>query len=155
AGGLFGWLGGRAVPGVGEMEAMTYRRAVRLPHGTGTVALTPAPAPGPAYVSATLDLADLRDLSPAVARCRRLLDLDADPPATDAALAADPALAPLVAAEPGVRLPRTVDGFELAVRAVVGQQISVAAARRALAKMVAALTPPAEPDNGSQPQGNG
>ena len=81
----------------------------------------------------------MRDLAPAVTRCRRLLDLDADPEAVDAVLAADPALAETVAKEPGVRVPGAVDGFEIAVRAVVGQQISVAAARRrALAKLVAA-----------------
>src|SRR5690606_15041875 len=90
---------------------------------------------------ATLRLADVRDLAPAVARCRRLLDLDADPVAVDATLAEDPALAPLVNKEPGVRVPRAVDGFEIAVRAVVGQQISVAGARTVLARLVHTLTP--------------
>jgi AraC family transcriptional regulator of adaptative response / DNA-3-methyladenine glycosylase II len=122
----------RAVPGMEAVDAETYRRALRLPHGEATVSLTPLPG----YVAATLRLADVRDLAPAVARCRRLMDLDADPIAVDAVLAADPALAPAVAKEPGVRLPRAADGFELAVRGVVGQQISVAAARTVLAGLL-------------------
>jgi AraC family transcriptional regulator of adaptative response / DNA-3-methyladenine glycosylase II len=123
----------RAVPGLEEVDAETYRRALRLPHGEGIAALTPLPG----YVAASLRLTDVRDLAPAVARCRRLFDLDADPIAVDATLAADEALAPAVAKEPGVRLPRATDGFEMAVRGVVGQQISVAAART----IVAALLP--------------
>jgi AraC family transcriptional regulator of adaptative response / DNA-3-methyladenine glycosylase II len=87
--------------------------------------------PGDGHVAATLRLADLRDLAPAVARCRRLFDLDADPAAIDAVLGPD-----LVAGEPGVRVPRATDGFEIAVRAVVGQQISVAAARSVLRRLV-------------------
>ena len=71
-------------------------------------------------------LHDMRDLVAVVARVRRLLDLDADPVAVDAALGADPALAPLVAKRPGCARPGAVDGFEMAVRTVVGQQISVA-----------------------------
>ncbi len=84
------------------------------------------------HVAATLRLADLRDLAPAVARCRRLFDLDADPVAVDQTLAADPALAAPVAAEPGVRVPRAVDGFEMAVRAIATQQVSLASARTTL-----------------------
>ena len=70
-----------------------------------------------------------RDLGTAIARCRRLLDLDADPQAVEEALSAEPALAPLVEAAPGRRVPRTVDEAEMAVRAVLGQQVSTAAAR--------------------------
>ncbi|HEX8519478.1 MAG TPA: AlkA N-terminal domain-containing protein [Pseudonocardia sp.] len=91
------------------------------------------------YVVATLRLSDPRDLAPAVARLRRLLDLDADPAAVDAALAADPLLAPSVAATPGIRLPGTVDPAETALRAVLGQQVSVAAARTAATRLAAAL----------------
>jgi AraC family transcriptional regulator of adaptative response / DNA-3-methyladenine glycosylase II len=131
---LLGFLGARAVPGVEAWDGGTYRRALRLPHGPATVVLTPAAG----QVRARLRLADVRDLSPAVARCRRLLDLDADPVAVDAALAADPAMAAGVAANPGVRVPRAVDGFEIAVRAIVGQQVSVAGARTVLARLVAA-----------------
>jgi AraC family transcriptional regulator of adaptative response / DNA-3-methyladenine glycosylase II len=103
-------------------------------------------------VRAALRLADVRDLAPAVARCRRLFDLDADPEASDGVLAADPSLAGVVAAEPGVRVPRAVDGFEMAVRAVVGQQVSMRAARTVLARLVAATgrsePGPAQPDPG-------
>jgi AraC family transcriptional regulator of adaptative response / DNA-3-methyladenine glycosylase II len=128
----------RAVPGVDEVRDGTYRRGLRLPHGTGTAELKPMPG----YVHATLRLADVRDLAPAVARCRRLFDLDADPVAVDYTLAADPALRPAVAKEPGVRVPRAVDGLEMAFRAVIGQQISVAGARTVLGRLVAAATAP-------------
>jgi AraC family transcriptional regulator, regulatory protein of adaptative response / DNA-3-methyladenine glycosylase II len=124
----------RAIPGVEIVTDRDYTRAIRLPYGTAYVQLTPAAD----HISATLRLADVRDLSPAVARCRRLFDLDADPAAIDAVLGADPALADQVAAEPGVRVPRAVDGFEIAVRAIVGQQISVAGAITILGRLIAA-----------------
>ena len=138
---LLGFLGARAVPGVESWDSDGYHRSLRLPHGTAEVTLAAPPDPGGAHISARLRLTDVRDLAPAVARCRRLLDLDADPTAVDAVLAADPALAASVAAEPGVRTPRAVDGFEIAVRAIVGQQVSVAAARTVLGKLVAAVSP--------------
>ncbi len=147
-GALLDFLAPRTLPGVDEVRAGTYHRGLRLPHGTGTAALTPTER----HVAATLRLTDLRDLAPAVARCRRLLDLDADPTAVDAALATDPALAPMVAAEPGVRVPRTVDGFEVAVRAVVGQQVSVASARTTLTRLLSQLpTPVPEAGGGGLP----
>ncbi|KAB1138781.1 DNA-3-methyladenine glycosylase 2 family protein, partial [Micromonospora sp. AMSO12t] len=127
---LLDFLALRALPGVEEVRDGTYRRGLRLPHGAGEAALTPADG----HVTATLRLTDMRDLAPAVARCRRLLDLDADPTAVDGTLATDPALAGVVAAEPGIRLPRSVDGFEMAVRAVVGQQVSVRSARTTLTR---------------------
>lgn len=129
---LLEFLGARAVQGVDRLVDDSYQRAMRLPHGTGAVTLRP----GPGHVQADLRLSDIRDLAPAVARCRRLFDLDADPEAVDTVLMSDPALAPAVHKEPGVRVPRAVDGFEIAVRAVVGQQISVVAARRVLHKLV-------------------
>lgn len=131
---LLDFLAVRALPGVEAVRDGAYHRGLRLPHGTGQVALTPADG----HVAATLRLADLRDLAPAVARCRRLLDLDADPAAIDATLAADPALAPVVAAEPGIRVPRAVDGFEQAVRAIIGQQVSVTSARTTLTRLLTA-----------------
>jgi AraC family transcriptional regulator of adaptative response / DNA-3-methyladenine glycosylase II len=134
---LLEFLALRAIPGVEEVSDGTYRRGLLLPHGAATVALTPLPD----HVAATLRLADVRDLAPAVARCRRLLDLDADPEAVDATLAADPALAAVVAKDPGVRVPRAVDGFEMAVRAIVGQQVSVAGARTTLSRLTAATGP--------------
>ncbi len=129
---LLEFLAARAIPGVESADNTSYTRTLRLPHGAASVTLTPRDG----HVEAALQLTDMRDLAPAVARCRRLLDLDADPVAVDETLATDPALAPLVAKEPGVRVPRAVDGFEIAVRAVVGQQVSVAGARRVLARLV-------------------
>ncbi|HLL67981.1 MAG TPA: AlkA N-terminal domain-containing protein [Micromonosporaceae bacterium] len=129
---LLDFLAARAIEGVEEVSDGAYRRTLRLPHGPADAVLTPCAG----HVAATLRLTDVQDLAPAVARCRRLFDLDADPEAVDGLLAADPALAAVVAKEPGVRVPRAVDGFEMAVRAIVGQQISVPAARRVLARLV-------------------
>jgi len=132
---LMAFLAARAIPGVEAVDATgTYHRVLRLPSGLATVALQ-AEAD---HVSARLLLADLRDLGPAVARCRRLLDLDADPEAIDDALRADRLLAPRVDANPGRRSPGAVDGAELLVRAVVGQQVSVAGARTVAARLAEA-----------------
>jgi len=131
---LFGHLAATAVPGVEEWRDGAYRRTLRLPHGPGIVALRPAND----RIDCRLALTDLRDLAVAINRCRRLLDLDADPAAVDAALGSDPRLAPLVTTDPGRRVPQTVDPAELAVRAVLGQQVSTAAARTHAARLVAA-----------------
>jgi AraC family transcriptional regulator of adaptative response / DNA-3-methyladenine glycosylase II len=132
---VVGHLVATAVPGVESWSGGSYRRTLRLPHGHGIVALTPRPD----HVGCALLLSDLRDLGPAVARARWLLDLDADPVAVDGILGTDPALAPLVTKTPGRRIPRTVDGDELALRAVLGQQISTAAARTVTARAVRLL----------------
>ena len=137
---LFGHLAATAVPGVEEWRAGAYRRTLRLPHGHGIVALTPAPD----HVRCHLTLSDLRDLSTAISRCRRLLDLDADPVAVDDVLRADPVLAPWVDKAPGRRVPRTVDADEFALRAVLGQQVSTAAARTHAGRVVAAHGRPVE-----------
>jgi AraC family transcriptional regulator of adaptative response / DNA-3-methyladenine glycosylase II len=129
---LLSFLAPRALDGVERCGALTYERTLRLPHGHGFVTLEP----GASSVAATLQLTDLRDLSAAVERCRRLLDLDADPIAIDEALASDPVLAERLTKYPGVRVPGHVDGFEVAVRAVVGQQISVAGARTIVSRLV-------------------
>ncbi|MCW2543266.1 MAG: DNA-3-methyladenine glycosylase, partial [Frankiales bacterium] len=89
-------------------------------------------------------LQDMRDLSAAIARCRRLLDLDADPVAVDALLSEDALLEPLVRKAPGRRVPRTVDGDELAIRAVIGQQVSTGAARTHAGRLVLALGDPVD-----------
>jgi AraC family transcriptional regulator, regulatory protein of adaptative response / DNA-3-methyladenine glycosylase II len=131
---LFGHLVATAVPGVEEWRDGAYRRTLRLPRGHGIVALRPLAD----HIGCRLALTDLRDLPVAISRCRRLLDLDADPVAVDGHLVADPLLAPLVAAAPGRRVPRTVDPSELAVRAVLGQRVSTAAARTFARRLVTA-----------------
>lgn len=131
---LFGHLAATAVPGVEEWRDGAYRRTLRLPHGRGVVALRPLVD----HVACHLTLTDLRDLPIAVSRCRRLLDLDADPVAIDDLLHDDPLLAPLVDKNPGRRVPRTVDPAEFAVRAVLGQQVSTAAGRTHAGRLVAA-----------------
>ncbi|MBE3074217.1 MAG: DNA-3-methyladenine glycosylase 2 family protein [Actinobacteria bacterium] len=131
---LFGHLAATAVPGVEEWRAGAYRRTVRLPHGHAVVALRPTDH----HVAAQISLTDQRDLTSAISRCRWMLDLDADPEAVDAVLSADPLLARLVASNPGRRVPRTVDPAEFAVRAVLGQQVSTAAARTHAGRLVRA-----------------
>ena len=142
---LFGHLAATAVPGCEEVRDGAYRRTLRLPSGTSVVSLTPTPE----YVRCQLTLDDLRDLSTAIARCRRLLDLDADPEATVEVLAEDPALRREVAKVPGRRIPGTVDESELAVRVVLGRQVSTTAARTHAAGLVAAHgTPVNDPGGG-------
>ncbi|WP_280854050.1 AlkA N-terminal domain-containing protein [Streptomyces sp. SAI-041] len=131
---LFGHLAATVVPGVEEWRDGAYRRTLRLPYGHGVVALTPRPD----HIACRLTLSDLRDLTVAISRCRRMLDLDADPVAIDDQLRTDPLLAPLVDKAPGRRVPRTVDEAEFAVRAVLGQQVSTAAARTHAARLVTA-----------------
>ena len=128
----FHYLAQRAIAGLEDYDGTTYRRALRLPHGAGLVSLVP----GPGYLRCSLRLTEHRDLAAAVARIRRLLDLDADPAAVDDVLSRQPTLVPLVAEHPGLRSPSAVDGFEMAVRAIVGQQVSVAGARTVLGRIV-------------------
>jgi AraC family transcriptional regulator, regulatory protein of adaptative response / DNA-3-methyladenine glycosylase II len=127
--GVVRWLAARALNGVEEYAEGTYRRTLRLPGGPGTVTLRPAPD----HVQATFRLTTMADLGAAVSRCRRLLDLDADPDSYRAVLTTDPALAPLTRAVPGLRLPGTVDGTETALRTVLGSHAAI---------LVAALTDP-------------
>ncbi|MFE1315180.1 DNA-3-methyladenine glycosylase 2 family protein [Streptomyces sp. NPDC058755] len=129
---VFDQLAREAVPGVEEVSGApggrTYRRTLRLPYGTALVAVeerTQGPNAGGGthpggWLDARLHLTDPRDLTTAVQRLRRLFDLDADPYAVDERLGADPRLAPLVAARPGLRSPGAVDPLEPAVRALVG-----------------------------------
>ncbi|GAB7030027.1 AlkA N-terminal domain-containing protein [Streptomyces sp. NPDC021749] len=141
---LFGHLAATAVPGVEEWRDGAYRRTLSLPYGHGIVAL----APRPDHIDCRLALTDLRDLAGAIARCRRLLDLDADPEAVDGLLREDPGLAPLVDKAPGRRVPRTADADEFAVRAVLGQQVSTAAARTHAGRLVRAHGTPVEDPGG-------
>jgi AraC family transcriptional regulator of adaptative response / DNA-3-methyladenine glycosylase II len=133
----------RAIPGVESTSAVDadrpaadddYSRVLRLPHAPAVVSLSA----GDGHVRARLQLTDHRDLPAAVARLRRLLDLDADPLAVDDVLARLPGLRALVRRRPGLRSPGAVDPFEMAVRAIVGQQVSVSAARTVLGRLVAA-----------------
>ncbi|MET8330944.1 AlkA N-terminal domain-containing protein [Streptomyces sp. NPDC005181] len=141
---LFGHLAATAVPGVEEWRDGAYRRTLTLPYGHGIVSLTPHPD----HIGCRLFLTDPRDLTLAISRCRWLLDLDADPVAVDDQLRADPLLAPLVDKAPGRRVPRTVDGAEFAVRAVLGQQVSTAAARTHAARLVTAHGIPVDDPEG-------
>ena len=131
--GLLRFLGERAVPGVEEYEGGVYRRTIRLPHGAGVVALSD----GGDHVGCALRLEDPRDLGVAVERCRRLLDLDADPVAIGEVLGMDPAIGRIVRRSPGRRVPGSVDGAGLATRAVLGQQVSVKGARTIAGRLVA------------------
>jgi AraC family transcriptional regulator of adaptative response / DNA-3-methyladenine glycosylase II len=138
ASGTLDFLGARAIPGVEELalgaHGACFRRSLDLPHGPAIVELEPVED----HVWCRLRLADVADLGVAVQRSRRLLDLDADPVAIDAVLGADPSLRTSVRERPGVRVPGTPDAAELALRAVVGQQVSVAGARRTLGRIAAA-----------------
>ncbi|MFF2487468.1 DNA-3-methyladenine glycosylase 2 family protein [Microbacterium sp. NPDC058062] len=134
--GLFAWMAARAVSGAEAATALTFARTIRLPHG-------------PAWFELRLDdlgrvrlraaLTNLADLSTLVTRARRLFDLDADPDAVDESLARHSELAPLVDALPGIRVPGAADPHEMLIRAMVGQQITVVAARTALTALTAAL----------------
>ncbi|MFE5292515.1 DNA-3-methyladenine glycosylase family protein, partial [Isoptericola sp. NPDC056618] len=144
--GVVAFLAARAVDGVEvadlDGDDVRYARTLLLPHGPGAAEVMAGPGVGPGRVAVRLELASAADVSVAVTRLRRLLDLDADPAAVDTALADDPALAPLVARRPGLRLPGTVDPHEIVVRAIVGQQISVAAARTHLGRLAAGAGTP-------------
>lgn len=132
----FAFFTRRCVAGMDEVDGEIYRRSVPLPHGAGVIELSAANADA-SWIDCRVHLEDLRDLAAAVQRARRLLDLDADSAAVDESLGADPLLAPLIAARPGLRVPGAVDGDELAVRVVLGQQVSVAGAVTLAARLTA------------------
>ncbi|MFE1264055.1 bifunctional transcriptional activator/DNA repair enzyme AdaA [Streptomyces albogriseolus] len=136
---VFDLLEREAVPGVEEITgtpgARTYRRTLRLPYGTGIAAVEERPHTGTGarpggWLDARVHLTDLRDLTTAVQRLRRLFDLDADPYAVDERLGADARLATLVAARPGLRSPGAADPDEVAVRALVGRDTAAELVRR-------------------------
>jgi AraC family transcriptional regulator of adaptative response / DNA-3-methyladenine glycosylase II len=128
----------RVVPGIEEPIDGGYRRSLALPHGPGVIDLVA----GDDHVEATFVLEDERDLDAAADACRRLLDLDCDPTPILAHLRADPVIGELVTAVPGRRVPGHPDGCELAVRAVLGQQVTVAAGTKLVARVVADLGMP-------------
>lgn len=133
---LLRFLSVRTVAGVEAAGDGWYARTLTLPHGTGRVRLDLPEDPTARFVRCRLEVDDLRDVPAAVERCRRLVDADCDPVAVADALGEDPVLAPLVHRRPGLRVPGHVDGDEVAVWAVIGQQVSVAGA----ATMAARLT---------------
>jgi AraC family transcriptional regulator, regulatory protein of adaptative response / DNA-3-methyladenine glycosylase II len=128
---LLRFFAARAVCGVEVCSATALTRTLALPHGAAVIELEPQAA----QLVVRLWLDDVRDLGAAVDRCRRLFDVDADPGAIAAVLCGDPLLAPLVSAHPGLRVPGCVDAHEIAVRAVLGQQVSVARATSLLSAL--------------------
>lgn len=146
AAGLFSWMAARAVSGMEVATAETFARTLRLEGGPAWFELRLDPA---GRVRLRARLAQLRDLAPLVARARRLFDLDADPVAVDAALSTHPEIAPRVAALPGIRVPGAADPHEMLIRAMVGQQITVVAARTALTALTDALGERVEPYAGT------
>ena len=152
--GMFAYLAARAIAGVEVAELdpaaghLRFARTVALPHGPAVIDVTATRPSSTAHASWSLTLrlalTSLADVAVGVARARRMLDLDSDPLAVDEALARDPRLAPLVAATPGIRVPGTADPPELLVRTIVGQQISVAAARTHLRRLAAVAGEPVD-----------
>ena len=132
---LHEFLAARAVPRVECVDAGSYERSLALPHGPGVVRVDLVERPA-GFVPVTFTLADARDLAPSLERTRRLLDADADPAAITEVLVADDALAESVRSRPGLRVPGHTDGAEIACRAVLGQQVSVAGARTLAARLV-------------------
>lgn len=130
----------RAIPGVEEVVDGVYRRTIRHRGAGGVLAVGPAAEGG--LLELSVHGLDGDALEPVRRAVRRMLDLDADTLAIDRALAADPVLAPLIAARPGLRAPGAYDGWELAVRAIVGQQVTVAAASTLAGRVVRALGTP-------------
>jgi AraC family transcriptional regulator, regulatory protein of adaptative response / DNA-3-methyladenine glycosylase II len=129
------FLAARAIAGVERVEPLGYRRTIALDGAVGTIEVTPEPDRNRLRVA--IAFPKLSSLPGIIARVRRIFDLGADPEAIGAHLARDPLLAPLIARRPGLRLPGAWDGFEMAVRAVIGQQITIAAARNLLGRLVA------------------
>jgi AraC family transcriptional regulator of adaptative response / DNA-3-methyladenine glycosylase II len=145
AGQVFDLLAARTVGGVEEVigppGGRTYRRTLRLPHGAGVAEVAERTGAG-GWLECSLHLGDLRDLTTATQRMRRLFDLDADPYAVAERLRADPGLAPLVAERPGLRAPGAADPEEFALRAVLGEDLPLDEARRLAASLVHAYGEP-------------
>jgi AraC family transcriptional regulator of adaptative response / DNA-3-methyladenine glycosylase II len=144
---LLSFLGARAVPGVEDVHAAMYRRGVQATDGgTAVIAITPHADHGYVTVDSSVgDVSHVRDLAAIVRGARRTFDLDADPQTIDAALTQDTKLAPFVRRTPGMRVPGTFDGFELLVRAIFGQQVSVAGARTSLGRFAKRFGTPLDP----------
>lgn len=125
----------RAVPGLEHVENGWYSRVIELGGSIGSISVSDCPEQSALRVE--IRFPELSALPVIIARVRRMFDLSADPAAIAAVLGSDRILEPLVSARPGLRLPGAWDGFELAIRAVLGQQITVKAARNLAARLVA------------------
>jgi len=132
---MIGFLAGRAIEGVEAVTADAYARTLEVEGARGLVVVRPAKGDA---LEAEIRFPRLQALPAVIARIRRVFDLSADPAQIGAHLSQDLALAPLVAARPGLRAPGAWDGFELAVRAILGQQVSVAGARTLAGRLTAA-----------------
>ena len=132
---MLSFLRARAIPGIEAVPSSLYARTIAIGDERGVLVVEPAPGN---CLRATVRFPNLKCLPAIIARVRRVFDLAADPLAIGAHLSQDPMLAPLVAARPGLRVPGAWDGFELAVRAILGQQITVAAAAKLAGKLVRA-----------------
>jgi len=130
--GLFRFFADHGIRGFEEGDDTRFARPLLLPGGRAQIEVTPDPT----GVVLTARLAALSDLPALTARVRRMFDLDADSVAIDTHLARDPDLAPLVAVVPGIRIPGSASGEEALFRTLIGQQISVAAARTVLGRLV-------------------
>jgi len=137
---LVKFLRARAIPGVEVVDDSSYRRIVHIDGVTGTIAV--APVPGKAALALTASPSLLPVMMPLVARVRQLFDLDARPDVIDGVLGRDRTLAKLVAARPGLRVPGAIDGFEATVRALLGQQVTVAGATTLAGRFAAAFGAP-------------
>ena len=134
---IIGFLAARAIPGVETADQECYRRTFAFQDMLGVIEVRPVR--GENQLLATIRSSEVTQLAAVVARLRRVFDLDADAAAIDAHLAADPRLATMVRGRPGIRVPGAWDGFELAVRAVLGQQISVPAATTLAGRLAASF----------------
>ena len=132
------FLRGHALPGVEVVDAHSYARVIGTVERPGWLRVTASPG-GESALILELHGAASTQLLDIVSRLRRMFDLDADPHAITAALSTDTRLHPLLQKRPGLRLPSGWDGFEIAVRAIIGQQVSVAAARTFTARLAVAF----------------
>jgi AraC family transcriptional regulator of adaptative response / DNA-3-methyladenine glycosylase II len=151
--GLIGFLAPRAIPGIDVVDGVRYRRATRIDERTCLVEVAPADCGD--HLVLTADVAEGRGLLGVVARARRLFDLDADPAPIATHLASDALLARRVRKHPGLRVPGAWDPFELAVRAVLGQQVTVRGATTLAGRLVVRFGEPLTPVGGRRARGTG
>jgi AraC family transcriptional regulator, regulatory protein of adaptative response / DNA-3-methyladenine glycosylase II len=137
---LIAVLAGRAMPGIEVVTSASYRRTISIGKTHGAIEVRPVPHQN--YLIVQIQFPEVAALTQIVDRIRRIFDLSANTTVISAHLATDPYLADIVAAKPGLRIAGAWDGFELAIRAILGQQISVAAATTLASRLVAAYGEP-------------